>query len=325
MSHIQFTRDSRVELAILLNAGKNQAECSRILGMNRSNIGREIESNKDADGVYRGGHAHKKALSRRKKAKEKYQKIENDLKLKKYIIQKLKLYWSPEQIAGRLKRTHGKTLVCHETIYSFIYQKRPDLVTCLRHQKNKYRRKRGTHVRIQNNKISKIRPITTRPKIVETKRRIGDWEGDTIVGKEKKQRILTYTERKSGYGMAEKLDEVTAEIVQEKTISLFNQLPKNKRHTLTRDNGIEFGDYDHTLERRTGMEVYRATPYHSWERGSNENWNGLLRQFFPKGLMFATITQYDVEHAVRMLNNRPRKRFGFKTPWEEFKDCCDSD
>ena len=160
---------------------------------------------------------------------------------------------------------------------------------------------------------------------VATRERIGDWESDTIVGKEKKQRILTYVERKSGLGMADKLEEVTAEIVQEKTSARFNALPKKARHTLTRDNGVEFGDLDRDLEEKTGMTVYRATPYHSWERGTNENWNGLLRQFFPKGTLFATIAQCHVDQAVRLLNNRPRKRLGYATPRERFRQCCTSD
>src|SRR3989338_6892140 len=183
----------------------------------------------------------------------------------------------------------------------FLYEKRPSLVTCLRHQKNKYRKKRGSWARIERNKAMKIKRITERPPIVEERSRIGDWEGDTIVGKEKTQRILTYVERKSRFGM------------------------ENKRHTLTRDNGPEFGDYDRTLEKKTGMDVYRATPYHSWERGTDENWNGLMRQFFPKRTFFATITEYDVQRAVRMLNDRPRKRLGYKTPREVFGGCYDSD
>ena len=275
--------------------------------------------------MYRGGHAHKKYLERRKQAKQKERKIENDRKLKRHIVRNLKLLWSPEQIAGRLKRMTGKTIICHETIYTFIYEKRPDLIKYLRHQKSKYRKKRGSNARISLCRAMKIKRIEDRPSAVETRERLGDWEGDTVVGKEKIQRILTYVERKSGYGMAEKLDVVTAEIVNTKTISLFKDLPRNKRLTLTRDNGLEFGDYDQTLENKTNLEVYRATPYHSWERGTNENWNGLLRQFFPKGTYFDTITKYDVERAVRMLNNRPRKRLGYKTPREVFKECCDSD
>ena len=122
MSHIQFTRDSRVELAILLNARKNQTQCAKILGMHRVSVCNEIKNNKDSDGIYRGGHANKKALGRRKKAKEKFKKLTVDKKLRSYVIRKTKIFWSPEQIAGRLKKIHKKTVICHETIYNFIYE-----------------------------------------------------------------------------------------------------------------------------------------------------------------------------------------------------------
>ena len=116
MSHIQFNRDSRIELAILLNAGKSQGACARILGMNRSNICLEINRNKDSDGVYRGVHAHTRYLERRRAAKYKERKIENDRKLRRHVVRKLKIFWSPEQIAGRLKLMTGKTVISHETI-----------------------------------------------------------------------------------------------------------------------------------------------------------------------------------------------------------------
>lgn len=314
-----------MELAILLNARKNQSACARILGIDRSNICIEINRNKDPDGIYRGGHAHVRYLERRKNTKYKERKIGNDQKLRRYIVRKLKLFWSPEQIAGRLKARMGAVVICHETIYTWIYNERPDLVKYLRHQKNKYRKKRGSWVRIERNKAMKIKRITERPSIVDRRSRIGDWEGDTVVGKEKTQRILTYVERKSGFAMAGKLEIVTAEIVQKRTEEKFKKLPRKQRLTLTRDNGIEFGDFDRTLEEKTKMEVFRATPYHSWERGTNENWNGLLRQFFPKGMLFATITEYLVQRAVCLLNNRPRKRLGYKTPREVFRGCCGSD
>jgi IS30 family transposase len=320
MSHIQFTRDSRVGLAILLNARKNQTECAKILGMHRVSVSNEIKYNKDEDGVYRGVHAHQRAIGRRKKAKEKFRKLAVDIELRKYVIKKIKLFWSPEQIAGRLKRIHGKTIICHETIYQFIYTERKDLIKYLRHQKNKYRRKRGTYARNAFSTSLKIRRIEERPEVVNERSRIGDWENDTVLGKEKIKRILTLVERKSGFGLGNKLDMITAEIVHNKETELFKKIPKSKRHTMTRDNGAEFGDYDRALERKTNMKVYRATPYHSWERGTNENWNGLLRQYFPKGMYFATITQVQITKAVRALNNRPRKRHNYSTPREIFND-----
>lgn len=325
MSHIQFTRDSRVELAALLRVGTSQVKCARVLGIDRSNVCLEIKRNKDPDGVYRGVRAHRRYLARRRQSKRTYRKIENDKKLRRHIVRKLKLLWSPEQIAGRLRRVTGTTVVCHETIYTFVYHRRPDLRHYLRFQKSKYRKKRGTKARIARNKALKVRMIDERPDIVDTRLRIGDWEGDTIVGKEKTQRILTYVERMSGYGMAEKLDVVTAETVEATTERQFKALPREVRLTLTRDNGIEFGDYDHTLEERTGMTVYRAHAYSSYERGSNESWNGLMRQFFPKGTLFATVSSYQVQKATRLLNDRPRKRLGYATPREVFRGCYDSD
>lgn len=324
MSHIHFTKETRIELAAFLRAGKNCSECGRLLGMNRSSVLREVKQNQDDDGVYRGASAHKKAMARRKKAKVSALKIENDQKLKRHIVRKLKLLWSPEQIAGRLQRRTERTVICHETIYTFVYEKRPDLIKYLRRQKNKYRRKRGTEARMYQAKAMQIRRIVERPTIVETRTRVGDWEGDTVVGKEKKQRILTYVDRKSGMGIAEKLSMVSAEIVEKRSEALFRSVPSSVRLTLTRDNGVEFGDYDQMLEKRTGMSVYRANPYHSWERGTNENWNGLIRQYFPKGTFFATITNDQVQQAVRMLNNRPRKRLGYRTPREVFRECCNS-
>ena len=307
-----------------MNTGKSRSACAEILGIDRSNVCLEINRNKDDDGVYRGAHAHKRYLERRKKAKSKYKKIENDRKLRRHIVRKLKQLWSPEQIAGRLKMMTGETIVCHETIYAFVYSRRPDLVKYLRHQKSKYRKKRGSRARMELARAMKVRRIEERPEVVETRSRIGDWEDDTLVGKEKTQRIWSCVERKSGYSMAEKLEIVSAKIINEKATRRFTSLPKKARQTLTRDNGSEVSGYDELLEEKTGLTVYHANAYHSWERGSNENWNGLLRQFFPKGTYFATVTPYQVRQAVRMLNDRPRKRLGYKTPREVFRGCCDS-
>lgn len=324
MSHIQFTRDSRIELAVLLGSGKNQTQAGKILGIHRTNICQEINRNKDPDGIYRGGHAHGRYLARRKVAKRKYRKIENDIELREYVVKKIRDLWSPEQIAGRLRKNFGKTLVCSETIYVYLYGQRPDLTKHLRHQKSKYRKRRGSLARIAFNRASKIRRIAERPLVVNERSRIGDWEDDTVLGKEKIQRIYTCVERKSGYAMANKLDAVTAEIVAKNIVKIFKRIPKNKRRTLTRDNGTEFGDYDKTLERKLSIEVYRAREYCSWDRGSNENWNGLIRQFFPKGMYFANITEHQVQSATRVLNNRPRKRLGYSTPREVFMGCSDS-
>jgi IS30 family transposase len=324
MSHTQFTRDDRIALAQLLWAGKKQAAIAGRLGKDPGAVSREIRRNKDEDGVYRGASAHRKAKSRRKEAKESSQKIRHDQKLRTHIVRKIKKYWSPEQIAGRLKRENGKTIVSHETIYQFIYEDRPDLKKYLRYQKGKYRRKRGTKARAIARNERKIRKIETRPQVVEGRKRIGDWEGDAMVDRTKKQRILAHVERKSGFGVADKIERVTAEAVHATTRKRSRKIPKNKRRTMTRDNGVEFGDYDRALECDVDMKVYSATPYHSWERGSNEHWNGLLRQFYPKKSSFEKVKRPDVEKSVRLLNDRPRKRHGYRTPREVFKDDCNS-
>jgi transposase, IS30 family len=324
MAHQQFNRETRIQLATLLSCGYRQGEAAEKLGVDRSNVNKEIQRNKDEDGIYRGISAHRRYLRRRKESKKKFGKIRNDENLERHIVGRINKYWSPEQIVGRLRKTSA-IVISHETIYKYIYEEKPELIKFLRHQKNKYRKKRGSHARMKLNKASKVRTIEERPKEVEERKRIGDWEDDTIIGKDRKQRIWTCVERKSGYGMAEKLETVTAEIMNQKNTCSFKNIPKNKRLTLTRDNGLEFGDYDRDLERKTGLEVYRAHQYHSWERGSNENWNGLLRQFFPSGSYFASINQTDVERAVKLLNSRPRKRLGYATPQEVFNRCGDSD
>lgn len=166
--------------------------------------------------------------------------------------------------------------------------------------------------------MKQFKCIKTRPKIIETRDRLGDWEGDTIIGQTRKNRILTYVDRKSGYGCAAVLYKVTSEIVQTTTQELFTKIPLKKRKTITFDRGTEFGGDDTIIEKYTNTDVYRAQAYHSWERGTNENWNGLLRQYFPKGTDFANITQKNVLLAVRKLNNRPRKRLNYYTPHEVF-------
>ncbi len=322
MPHTQFTRDDRVALAAFLLAGKTQKSIAERLGKSPGALSREIARNKDGDGVYRGGNAHRKTRIRRYGAKAPAQKIRNDEKLRRHIVRKLKRCWSPEQIAGRLKRMTGRAVISHEAIYQFVYRDRPGLKAYLRCRKGKYQRKRGTKQREITREAMKIRRIGERPQAVERRIRIGDWEGDTIIDRTKRQRILTHVERKSGFAVADKVAIVTAENVHAIIRRRFKMIPKRKRHTMTRDNGTEFGDYDTLLEENVAMKIYRATPYHSWERGTNENWNGLLRQFYPKKSSFATVKQSDIERAVRLLNDRPRKRHGYLTPREVFNGRC---
>ena len=318
MSYSQFTQDERVALAALLRAGFTKAKCGREIAKDRSANSREIDLNKDHDGIYRGNHAHKHAMARRKSAKKKSHKIGNDQRLRRFIIRKLKLHWSPEQIAGRLKQVNGDTQISHETIYVWIYDLRPDLKKYLRCTKGKYRRKRGTKARENKRERAKVKRIDERPPEVDLRTRIGDWEGDTVIGGEKTTRIATNVDRYSGYGFGDLMHIVSAVIMHKTLEERFALIPHTKRHTYTYDNGTELGEDDDRLEQMIRMSVYRAYPYHSWERGTNENWNGLLREFFPKKMRFATLTQADVDRAVKLINHRPRKRLGYLTPYEVF-------
>ena len=310
MSHKQFTQDDRIRLSVLLKAGIRKEEIGRILNKNVSSIRREIKKG-DKNGIY-SSFVSKKESKKRKTHRRK--KIEHDQFLKEYISEKLKLYWSPEQIAGRLRKEN--IVICHETIYGYIIRHK-NLKKYLRCQKGKYRRRHGTVPRIKAREYSKKRWIGERPEIVNQRSRIGDWEGDTIIGLERTKRILTHVERKSGYLMADILSVVSAEIVAETTSKRFKKLPKKKRLSITYDNGTEFSHHE-VIEKKTKTIVYFANPYHSWERGTNENTNGLLRQFFPKKSSFATVIQRDVNRATKLINHRPRKRLLFSTPYEVF-------
>src|SRR3990167_6516399 len=274
MAYTHFTRDDRVRLAVLLRAKTERKEIGRILNKNPISIWREIKRN-SKNGKYIPSVARKEAKERKT---HRNKKIENDEYLKKYILEKLKLYWSPEQIAGRLRRK--KIVICHETIYGYIIRHKK-LKKYLRCQKGKYRRRHGTVLREKQREYSKKRWIIERPQIINDRARIGDWEGDTIIGGERTKRILTHVERKTGYLLADFLPVVSADIIFEKTTKSFKKLPKQKRLSITYTNG-------------------------------------LLRQFFPKRSSFATVTQGDVDRATKLLNHRPRKRLDYLTPFEMF-------
>lgn len=310
MSYKHFTKEDRIKLSILLKTGAGRKGIGRVLNKDEVSIWREIKRN-SVNGKYLPSLAKKLSTERKTHRKK---KIENDARLKKYILKHLKLYWSPEQIAGRLKR--GNITIVHETIYGYIIRHKK-LRKYLRCQKGKYRRRHGTLKREKTREYEKKRWIGERPEAINQRARIGDWEGDTIVGRERTKRILTHVERKTGYLVADFLPVVSAEIVAQKTVKSFRKFPKQKRKSITYDNGTEFSAHE-IIERKTKATVYFANPYHSWERGTNENTNGLIRQFFPKKSFFATVTQREVARVAKLLNRRPRKKLNYLTPFEMF-------
>lgn len=327
MPYRHFTPESRNQLSALLRAKVKKKDIARILNKDRTSVWRERKRNFDHATImnYDARVAKLLAHEKRIKANARFRKIENNVGLENEIIKGLKKYWSPEQIAGRLKmEDNSKVIIGKDTIYKFIYEQRPSLVKYLRHQKCKYRRKRGTKIREKQREEAKKVRIDQRPQIIEQRKRLGDWEGDTIVGGEKTTAILTHVERKSGYLMADKLNEAKAKDVKEATIKKFNRLPQRKRWSITYDNGSEFAEHELT-GRQTKTQIYFAYPYHSWERGTNENTNGLLRQFYPKKTPFRNIAQKQLDYVVSLINNRPRKRLNYFSPKEIFSECCTLD
>jgi IS30 family transposase len=320
MSYLHFKPEQRNELAVLLRAGIKHNKIAEILGKSPSAISQELKRNfVDNKTGYDAGIAKENTTSRRIEANKRFRKIDNNIWIENYIIEKIMLYWSPEQISGRLKKDYPSEKNKHigkDSIYEFLYEKRKDLVKYLRCQKGKYRRRYGTKIREQRREEQKKRRIDKRPEIVNSRARIGDWEGDTIVGKDKSH-ILTNVERKSGLLKASKLIKGTMEITKTETIKIFRKIPKRKKYTMTYDNGTTFANHEE-VEKKTGIIIYFANAYHSWERGTNENTNGLLRQFFPKKSSFAKISQREINKACNLINNRPRKRHNYLTPNEVF-------
>lgn len=311
--HTHLTRDDRVQLAALLRAGMTQAFCARQLSITPSTISREI-GRVGRRGQYTAPFAHRDAAKKRRESKQKI-RIRSDKNLQGYVVRKLKEGWSPDAIAGRWKVLHRESF-SHQTIYDWVKDERSDLIAYLPYQGRK-RKVYGTGRKESRYQAAK-RSIGERPAVVDARSRLGDWEGDTIVGRERNQRILTHVERVSLYLVADKIDRISCDVVHERTAAHMKKLVCN---TITYDNGSEFALHQ-MIERDTGALVFFCHTGSPYERGTNENVNGLLRRFFPKRSRFATVTQRDVDRAVRLLNRRPRKSLGYLTPYEVFNHRC---
>ena len=287
-----------------------------ILGVHPSTISRELARNTGLRG-YRPKQAQQKTLHRRFTARK-------ALKMKPetidYIESKLAEQHSPEQIAERMKLDpdwHGPA-VSHERIYQHVWQDKAQggmLYKYLRIGGTKQRRKRRNS-RDMRGTIKNRVGIQERPNIVERKIRIGDWEGDTVVGKNHQGALVTLVDRKSKLTLIGKVDRYTAEAVEITIISLMELLPR-RNYTLTVDNGKEFASHE-SIADTLQIKVYFADPYSAWQRGLNENTNGLIRQYVPKGSDVRSLTDRQIQHIMDRLNNRPRKSLGFLTPNEVF-------
>jgi IS30 family transposase len=316
VSYNHLTRDDRVQLGMCLRLGLSQAKAAVQIKKDPGTVSRELRRNgHPTSSGYHASAADRKARQRRAEANVR-PRIAPDSFLACYIPAALRCEYSPEQIAGKLHFVFGGSQVCHETIYRWVYFQRPDLKVELPSRKGNYRRKRGTNARWLRRELAKKKWIDERPAVVEARSRLGDWEGDTVHGVAHSGYIATLVERKSGYLVASKLENPNGEEMLG-AVTALQAFPAAKRLTLTLDNGFEMSEHEE-MERRTGMQVYSARPYHSWERGTNENTNGLLRRYFPKKSSFVGLTQQQIDRAVRRINMRPRKRLGYQSPQAVF-------
>jgi IS30 family transposase len=312
MSHTHIALPDWAVIARMLRAGYSGALIARTLGKDPSAVNRHIADNGGRDG-YDVREVRRRKRMLRVAAMDGIRIIKGVLL--RIVVKGLKEHQSPEQIAGVFAQKG--TALSPSTIYRYIDERAPHLKQYLRSSKGKYRRKRGTKIREKRREQEKKRRIDERPKVVERRSRIGDWEGDTVMGRDKRVRIVTFVDRRSGYLVAYLLLKMRAELLTSLALERFRRIPKGKRLTLTLDNGTEFSDWER-LEKKSSLTVYFAYPYHAWERGTNENTNGLLRQYFPKSLDFNLITAAELAHIVYRLNKRPRKRLGFKSPRQIF-------
>ena len=306
MAYTQLTQGQRYQIYALLKTEHSQTKIAAVIGVNKSTISRELGRNRGQRG-YRPKQAHQFAQQRRRKAVPK--RISTDTWTR--IDEKIRQDWSPEQISGWMKKNTG-TNVSHEWIYHHIYlDKRTggDLHKHLRCQK-KRRKRAGNYDR--RGKIPHQISIEERPEIVENRERLGDWEVDTIIGARKQGAIVTLVDRKSRFTLLKHIAHRTAAATEVAILELLRPYQVDT-HTITCDNGKEFANHQQ-IAQTLQVDVFFAHPYSSWERGTNENTNGLIRQYFPKGLDFSSITDDQISFVKERLNDRPRKCLDFQAP-----------
>ena len=316
MTYRQLSPEERYMLAALRRQGLNQSEIARSLGRHRSTVCREVSRNSTrADGRYRAFTAQERTNGRRSRSRRNLRFSVQDFA---QVDELLCRQWSPEQVAGHLGR-QGQLSISHETIYRHVWRDKREgglLYTHLRGARKRRRKRYGSYD--SRGKLAGKRMISERPAQVEARDRVGHWEIDTVMGTGSRDCIVSLVERKTGLLLIGKLADRTTASLNRRVIGIIRRHGE-RFETITSDNGTEFHHYQR-IEARTKALFYFARPYHSWERGSNENANGLIRQYLPKGSSMAGLTQQQCNSIARQLNLRPRKRLGFKTPLECYNE-----
>ena len=324
-SYHHLTRDQRCQIDILLKRGDSKVKIAKILGVHPSTICREIKKNsakkrETAQMLYKFEDAHKKASRKRREASARPSKM--TAQTKSIIIEKINLQWSPDQISGWL-RINNIIMLSHETIYKMIYKDKRKcgaLYKNLRRRGKKYQ-KRGS--RYKHRAIPNRVGIEHRPEIVGLKKRVGDWELDTIVGKGHIGAVVTMVDRASKLTKMHFVPRKTSENVSNALIFKLLGISEYVL-TMTADNGGEFSKHEE-VSRKLNADFYFSRPYHAWERGLNEHTNGLIRQYIPKNTHITNMSQEEINEIEDLLNNRPRKVLNYLTPLEAFEKLTKND
>jgi transposase, IS30 family len=319
--YTHFTIEEREKARCLLEQGSSTRSIARTLERSPSSVSREFKRNSYKNGDYAAYHAQK-LYSKRKKRCGKTPKLFDET-IKKYVLERMELRWTPEQICERAKLENQPFSLTFATIYRAIdsgvlpRQLKKTMRFKWKYKKHKSSDKRGI--------IQDTVSIHQRPKSVNDRDEVGHWESDTVLGKRKTGCFGTHVERASGYLVAFYLKDRKDNIFNQATINAFKDIPALIKKSFTVDNGKEFTHHQELAD-QTNMSVYFCDPHAPWQRGTNENTNGLLRQFFPKGTSLADVSQEKLNYVVNLINNRPRKRLGWKTPTEVIdsilQKCC---
>jgi IS30 family transposase len=307
--------DERGVIGLMRNRGESMRGIASVLGRSVSTVSDELRRNGGAGGHYVASQAQEKYLARRKRLGGRWRQPLKDKVIFAYVLARLGDGWTPEQIAGRLKLERGQSVICHETIYRYIYAKEQaerklwELLPRGRRQRVKF-----TGRKAHKSGIPQRVSMRERPLAANSRSEAGHWEGDTVLGQGRSGAIHTEVERVSRYLCGRMVRGTTSEEAIRAQLAIFSHLPARLRQSTTLDNGTE--NHLHLRLHELGMRTYFADPYSAWQRGTNEYHNGLLRRYLPKGTSFADLTQADLDDIISEINNRPRKGLGYRTPQE---------
>ena len=311
------SQEEREIIANMLSGGSSLGDIAEAVGRNKGTISRELKRNCPPERRrYVPCRAHARACERKTNANT-HERLKNAL-VRQYVKGGLAEGWSPEQISGRIGIDHPGQSIHHEAIYQYIYHpQNPDRLEMIQLLRRAHKKRRNKSIgrKVRKTKIPNRIPIEDRPKSVENRRHAGHWEGDSLISRKSKAALNTLVERKSRLVLITKLPRKGADETNQAIIDRLKKLPVKGRQTLTLDNGTENAKHEQ-LTAKLGIRCYFARLYASWERGTNENANGLIRWYLPKGTDFRKITPEQIARVEHLLNNRPRKCLGYKTPME---------